>query len=360
MIKYLNFVHTTVRFDVADDAVGPFTAIHRFFRHLVCDHGVHEPTFRIEVLPYDPVADVAAAVWDLPESVIRRSNAAEFNFTAHVFGHGDRMTYVNRATLLDAPGDARADSTFLLRISEGSTVQVIDFVRDLIIRNEEERGTVVLHAAGLHRGGEAVAIAGPKGAGKTTTLLSALRHEPWRYFSGDKIFCVLVAGGITVYPWRDYPHIGVGTIRADRRLAELVRGQVDPRLDAYPADRKILIDPDLFESWLGVDFSADPKRLTAILLPEVRPGEPLTVRHLTNEKERWAYLNKIIDRQADTSFFTWQTHLVPDYVCFFQSLAGLRAVLPAVTMVRLAGTLDVDPRAVLSPGHGSAARASAP
>ncbi|MCE4942286.1 GspE family protein [Streptomyces albulus] len=347
MIQYLNFLHTTVQFDLADDAVDVFAPIHRFFRHLMGDAPAQQPTFRIAVHGYDPSTDVDAEVWRLPLSVIRRSNAAEFNFDAHVVDRGGRRLYVNRATLLDAPVDARKDDTFHLRLTEGSVVQVLDFVRDLVIRREEDLGTVVLHASGAHRDGEAVIIAGPKGAGKTTTLLSVLRRPTWQYFTGDKLFCTLEDGRITVHPWRDYPYVGVGTIRADARLEALVRERVDPRLDAHEPGHKILMDPDVFESWLGSEFSAEPKRLAALLLPEVAPGQPLTTRHLTDDNERWAHLNKIVDRQLDTTFFTWQTHLVPDYTRFYQSLAALRTALDSIDMVRLHGTLDVDPDAVL-------------
>ncbi|MCZ0970605.1 hypothetical protein O1L55_01890 [Streptomyces albulus] len=151
MIQYLNFLHTTVQFDLADDAVDVFAPIHRFFRHLMGDTPAQQPTFRIAVHGYDPSTDVDAEVWRLPLSVIRRSNAAEFNFDAHVVDRGGRRLYVNRATLLDAPVDARKDDTFHLRLTEGSVVQVLDFVRDLVIRHEEDLGTVVLHASGAHR-----------------------------------------------------------------------------------------------------------------------------------------------------------------------------------------------------------------
>ena len=158
-----------------------------------------------------------------------------------------------------------------------------------------------------------------------------------------------------MHPWRDYPYVGVGTIRAHARLTELVRTHVDAGLDAYADSHKILIDPDVFESWLGTPFSADPKPLAAILLPEVRPGEPLAVRAVTDGNERWAQLNKIVDRQVDTTFFTWQSHLVPDYQHFYRSLARLREDLPSVAMIRLVGTLDVDPDEVLAHHAGAEA-----
>lgn len=352
MTVYLNFLHTTVRFDVADGAEAVFEPVRRFFRHLMAPDPAGEVTFSVAVHPYAPDADVAPEVWELPQSVIRRSNAAEFNFDAHLVDTDGRRQYVNRDTLLDAPADAAKDSTFTVRITERSTVQILDFVRDLVIRHEEDLGTVVLHASGLHRDGEAVIIAGPKGAGKTTTLLSALRRPGWQYFTGDKLFCTIEDGEVLVHPWRDYPYVGVGTIRADARLEKMVRDGVDALVDTYEPGHKILMDPDVFESWLGTEFTAEPKRLAALLLPEVVPGEPLTVRHLTDGNERWAHLNKIVDRQVDTTFFTWQTYLVPDYTAFYRGLAELRAALGRVDMVRLRGTLDVDPDAVLARTSG--------
>jgi len=337
-----------VRFDVAEDALPAAARVRRFFRHLLADRPAAEPTFRVTIRAYRPEADVPAEVWDIPPSVIRRSSTPEFCFDAHVVDAGRRRRYVNPATYLDTPRDARADPEFELRVTPASTIQVIDFVRDLVIRNQESLGTVVLHASGATDGASALAVAGPKGAGKTTTLLSVLRHPGWSYFTGDKLFCRPVDGGVDLYPWRDYPYVGVGTIRADPGLREWVRREVDPELDGRAPTQKLLLDPDVFEDWLGSPFDAAPRRLAAILLPQVRPGEPLRTRALTDPNERWAQLNTIIDRQADTTFFTWQSYLVPDYTAFFASLARLRDHLADIPLIRLVGTLDIDPDAVLA------------
>jgi hypothetical protein len=225
---------------------------------------------------------------------------------------------------------------------------VIDFLRDLVVRHEESRGTVVLHAAGATDGEAAIVMAGPKGAGKTTALLSLLERPEWRYFSGDKVFCRLVDDVVQIHPWRDYPYVGVGTIRAHPHLADRVRREVDPDLDRRQPAEKLLIDPDRYESWLGGGFSPAPRRLGAILLPEISPGEPLRVTGLRGWNERWARLNTIVDRQADTTFFAWQSYLVPDYTSFFASLAKLHERIQGIPMVRLRGTLDVDPALVLA------------
>jgi hypothetical protein len=355
VIEYLTFLDTVVGFDVADDALPAFAGVRRFFRHVLQERPTSPPTFQVAVRRYQPRDDVPAHVWDIEQSVIRRSSAAEFTFHAHVADAGRRRLYVNQNTYLDAPRDARADPFFELRVTPAATIQVIDFVRDLVIRHQESLGTVVLHASGATDGTLALVVAGPKGAGKTTTLLSVLRHPRWSYFTGDKAFCRLVDGGVEVYPWRDYPYVGVGTILADRRLHDLVRGEIDPEVDRRAPTEKLLLDPDVFESWLGSSFSPAPKRLGAVLLPQVQPGEPLRTWALTDPNERWAHLNKLIDRQADTTFFTWQSYLVPDYTKFFASLARLHRHLDGVPLIGLRGTLDVDPDDVLHRYHPASA-----
>jgi hypothetical protein len=344
MIKYLNFLGTTVRFDVSTEAFDP---VERFFRGLFAATPANPVTFDVVVRAYDPDHDVDPEVWTTEQSVIRRSSAAEFTFDAHVVDHGERRSYVNRTTFLDTPRDALVDNRFELGLTPGSTVQVLDFVRDLVIRHEEARGTVVLHASGVRDSDSAVAIAGPKGAGKTTTMLSALRSPQWSYFTGDKLFCEVVDGTVFVHPWRDYPYVGVGTILRSPELTELVRELVAPDIEQRPAGEKLLLDPDVFESWLGVEYTAQPRRLAALLLPQVQPGEPLRTWRITEGNERFAHLNKIIDRQADTTFYTWQSYFVPDYTAFYASLARLRHDLADVPMIRLRGTLDVDVDAVL-------------
>jgi hypothetical protein len=348
VIEYLEFLDTTVELDVDDAALPAFVGVRRFFRHLLRLASDTVPTFRVLVSVYRPERDVPDDVWRGELVDIRRSSAPEFTFAAHLVDDGDRRLYVNRTTWLSTPRDVRTDNTFALRVTSGSTVQVIDFLRDLVIRHQEQLGTVVLHASGAAGTDGVVAVAGPKGAGKTTTLLSVLSRPGWSYFTGDKMFCRITTAGVQVLPWRDYPYVGVGTILADDRLTELVSREVGSGVLSRPAKDKILLDPDLFESWLGGSFDPAPRPLRALFLPQVGPGLPLRVEPLVAPNERWAQLQKAIDRQADTSFFTWQSYLVPDYTPFFASLVRLHEALADVPVVRLTGTLDIDADAVLA------------
>lgn len=338
MLSHLNFLDTTIALDVAPEAAADFEPVRRFFRHLLDENPRNAPAFRVSVVPLRTAGPLPQG----RQVTIRRSTAPEFTFEAVLSRHRERWCYAGQHTRLDTPADATADPRFEAAVTAESAIQVIDFLRDLVIRREETLGTVLLHAAAVRRGGQVFAIAGPKGSGKTTTLLSVLQRAGWEYFSGDKLFCRPDADGITVYAWRDYPYVGVGTLLAHPGLAERVRKSVDPGLDGRALHDKILLDPDQFEAWLGAEFSAKPHTLEGLLLPQVAPGEPLAVERVSEPNARWSVLNTLVDRSVDTTFFGWQHYLVPDYAAFYATLSALRPRLDGLKVLRLAGTLDID------------------
>lgn len=335
--EHLLFLDTVVRLDIDDDALPLIDDVRRFFRHLLSGSHTGDASFTVSVSRYLPDAHVPASIWDTKRTEIRRSTAPEFTFSAHLDRSGGRCRYINRAMLLDAPDDVRADPHFHVGVSSNATIQMIDFLRDLILRNQEQLGTPILHAAGVHDGTRAIAIAGPKSAGKTTSLLALLRTERWSYFTGDRMFCRVTQSGIEAHPWRDWPHLGVGTLRREPWLLDRVRRYVDADVDRSPVGRKILIDPDLFESWVDSPFSAAPRFLGAIMLPRVEPGEPLRVHNLHDDGTRRARLLGSVERQADTTFFGWQSYLVPDYVEFFTSMRTLHRRVRPLPMFEVSG-----------------------
>jgi hypothetical protein len=329
-----------MRVELAESAREAFEPVQRFFRHGILTAGAASPAFVVNVAQrecYGPLPEGGEPV------TIRRSSAAAFNFQATRALIDGRWRYDNLHTAIDAPRTCSGNGELIgLGISDGSCVQVIDFLRELAMMHEERNGTVVLHAAGvLDDDGGVVAIAGAKGAGKTTTLLQAVINGEMRYFSGDKILCRLEDGQILCNPWRDWPYVGAGTLRSIPQLADRVSAELDVPLERLADTDKLLLDPDLFESWIGAQFEQEERPLHTIVLPNLAHGQRTEAKRIEDLSERWVRLNKVVERTADTSFFGWQSFYEPDYESYFAELGRMRPALTRIGVFEIRGWLDV-------------------
>jgi len=230
-------------------------------------------TATLRFRPYDTFTRDACPDARFAPVVIRRSSAEAFNL------HGDRAA-VGPLEVVDCP---RTGTAFVFErparridiyVSDRSRVQLIEFLRELVIRHQEHHDTVVLHAAALARNGRAVVLVGGKGAGKSTLLLDLVTRPGWQYLSGDKV--LLSAGpegeGIVAHGWPDYPHLGCGTIQSNPRLRQGLEGQ-GVTVSGLPPDRKLLLEPDTLQRALGFEPVADPLPLGTVLLPDVRGAD---------------------------------------------------------------------------------------
>jgi hypothetical protein len=277
--------------------------------------------------------------------VIRRSSAAPFNLDACHFVRDGCHHYVNEHTGLVAPvhGDG-PPGTLRLDVSAGSTFQVIELFRDLLIRHEEDRGTVVLHASAVADGSArpaVVLIAGRKGSGKTSLLLDLLARLPVRGFSGDKVFATVEGDGIRLDPWRDWPHIGAGTARRFPELARLIREQTGHDVRDLPPERKLLIDPVAFERRVAGPFQTAPGRPVLILLPRYHPG-PTVFSVVDDTAEKGRCLRAMVERSRDATYAGWQSFCVPDYSRQEEQLRVIGRLLETVTFARVEGSLALE------------------
>lgn len=335
---FLSFRDTRIRLDVEESVEPCLRPALRFLRHAITPQAGGPANFVVRVIPYASATDRSGV--SQGEVIIRRSTAPEFNIVAHWYRTEDRHRYVNQRCILETPVrcTGRNDS-FTLAIRTGAQVQVIDFLRDLIIRHEENLGAISIHAAGVLTGHGGWAIAGSKGAGKTTTLLSLIHSPELRYWSGDKLFLEEGASGFSARAWPDWPHIGAGTIRHIPWLQRHVARELDIDPNELASDRKLLIDPDVFARWIDLRFSMNPVSLTGLLCPQFVPGKPLELSVIDDPERKWAIVNQIIERSADTSFFGWQTYLVPDYFALYANVKRLRSRLARLPFVAIRGAI---------------------
>jgi len=350
---YFNFLGATVSLGIHPEVEGELAFVLRFFRANIGDVALHEVNFSVEFVAWASAAPELLTCSGR-RVAMRRSSAPEFDLHVERCERGDRTIFRCAHTWIDAPERCHCHGDdFRIGVSEGSTVMVIDFMRDLVIRHLESRGRVVLHAAGSLVDGELVAICGAKGAGKTTSLLHSLESPRCRYFTGDKIFLEQRSDGIWGHPWRDWPYIGFGTLSHARWLLSRLKPLLG-EVASKPERAKVLIDPDEFESKVG-GADMQPRRLSVLLFPRVAPGEPCQTHEVTDGATKWALVNQSLERLAATSFFSWQSYLVPDYTKMFETLATMRPALEALSVYEGTGDLR---RAVIDAADAAFSRAA--
>lgn len=152
--------------------------------------------------------------------------------------------------------------------SEKSEIQLIEFIRDLIIKDQEQKGTLILHSTAAEKDGKGFIIAGSKGAGKTTTLMEFLYKYDCKMVSGDKVFLRVSAGEITLHGWPDYTHIGVGTIRRFPQLIKMIKDYGITDIEDRSPSEKILIEPSFFNAHSNITYCKESLPLEYILFPE--------------------------------------------------------------------------------------------
>lgn len=150
----------------------------------------------------------------------------------------------------------------------------IELIRDLVLKNEENHGVVVLHATCSYKAGKATLIIGPKGAGKSTTLLEIVSKFGHQFMSGDKTFLWVENGQLYASGWPDYPHLGLGTLSKYPEfigkfgLSEEINAA---KKNLWSTDHKRAIPPDVFKSMIPHVPAGFTSLVGGFLYPKLEP-----------------------------------------------------------------------------------------
>lgn len=339
---FCNYCTTTIELVFERGAVAAIGTALNFLRHILSGRAQNPVCCRMHVLPYESsIRDDYLKRPGAPVA-IRRSRAEPFNISAHCSTENNSFVFANENSAIVFPRSRHVSRTVTVYVSDRSNIQFIELIRDLITRFSESRGAVILHASAISQKRGLLVNAGEKGAGKTTIMLDMLRRLPnWRYFAGDKVFCSIRDGQIIGTSWRDWPYVGVGTLRNHPDLWNHVSRDIAPDLALRSSDDKILIDPDEFEAIIQSPFTLSSNRLTHVILPRRRAdATATTVRVIKDLEQKWAAFCQIVERSADATYADWHSYIKPRYIRQTAVLNSMKPMLDDVHFFTLEGVID--------------------
>lgn len=249
---------------------------------------------------------------------IRVSSAKEFNLSIEQYLIDEYYVYDyiqnDTAILIDYK-----NLDILIFMGSSSEIAVVEFLRDIVIKDQENKGSIVLHAAAVEKNGRVIAIAGRKGAGKSTAMMELILNGGYHFFSGDKLIARVSNEEIIVKGWPDYPHIGVGTIS---RYKVLIDTFFEYDFNNMDSQEKIILD---FEKFYGVEKLLPCNKilnLKTILFPQFDYRKKSL---LVKEEEIADRIMSNIEYKEDFSMSQWHNIVPKSYdrekvICNFQNI----------------------------------------
>jgi HprK-related kinase B len=113
--------------------------------------------------------------------------------------------------------------------------QVVNFVNNRYIDWQVGRGALLLHAAGLEKDGQGIAISGFSGMGKSTLALHMMNNDI-NFVSNDRVMIRRENDELGMYGVAKYPRINPGTILNNPRLTSALPPETRQRLSDLDED----------------------------------------------------------------------------------------------------------------------------
>ncbi|MGD2116810.1 MAG: HprK-related kinase B [Chromatiales bacterium] len=114
--------------------------------------------------------------------------------------------------------------------------QVINFINAQYMGWLQQRGWLTCHAAGLVRNGQALAIAGFSGGGKSTLMLHTLENPQINFLSNDRLFIQKHNGQTMASGVAKLPRVNPGTILHNPLLQPLIPAEQRAQLQILPTE----------------------------------------------------------------------------------------------------------------------------
>lgn len=345
----LDFHGTHLDLEVApgadiDDALA-FVATHLIAEEAKPGESGREPVATLRVHAPDPER-LAPPAGTVPEDIYLRKSASEF-FTVPA-----RRAVVDGREFLECTKTGsrfvfdRAARTVDVTLGAGGHMDLVELVRDLVLKHQENTGAAVLHATAAYRDGEVVLVTGAKGAGKSTVLLELVEHFGYQVLSGDKtVLHELPDGSVVAAGWPDYPHLGYGTVAKYPGLKEIAGigdDYVPAEGHAFSPVGKFAVDPLPFRDRFPSAPVGVRVPVAAILHPSIGPGEHTVVEPLTGSRQEHAeVLRANVESAFDGANAGWHHYLDDNRAAHTAQLTRITDTLSQVPAWTLTGPGDL-------------------
>jgi HprK-related kinase B len=219
----------------------------------------------------------------------------------------------------------------------GNLNQAINLVNACYAKHVLARGHVLLHAAGVSRDGQAVVLAGPPGAGKSSAALH-LVDAGFRFLSNDRVLARPHGGRVEALGYPKQPRVNPGTLLGHPRLAALLAPAERAELEAmddgvrWELERKRDVDLDALYGAGTVALEGAVRAL--VLLRWRRDGAGLRVERLAPD----AALARLEVYRKDLGAFDLDRPAGAPVTG--AELAGYRALVGAIPVLEVAGRVD--------------------
>jgi len=195
-------------------------------------------------------------------------------------GDGERLILKRTTGVLMGvrPGHAWATGDLVANLN-----QAVNLINHCYARAVLARGHLLLHASAVSWNGRAAALAGPPGAGKSTTALH-LVEAGYRFLSNDRVLAKPLDDRVEALGYPKQPRVNPGTLLSHPRLRRRMSVEERHELEAMPAaelwdlERKSDVDLNTVYVKGTIELQGDLK--TLVLLRWTRDGVGLDVRRL--------------------------------------------------------------------------------
>ncbi|MFI0982524.1 hypothetical protein ACH4SP_36645 [Streptomyces sp. NPDC021093] len=240
----------------------------------------------------------------------------------------------------------RAARTVDVVVGPAGAMDLVELVRDLVLKDRENSGAAVLHATAAYRDGTVVLVTGAKGAGKSTILLELVERFGYRVMSGDKtVLHEQPDGSVLASGWPDYPHLGYGTIAKYPGLKEIagIPDGYEPTADhAFSPLGKFAVDPIGFRG----RFPSAPRGarvpVAAIVHPTIGPGDRTVLEGCPADPRVLApLLDANVESAFDGAHSGWHHYLTDARAAQADRRSRITAALAKVPTWQLTGPGDL-------------------